>query len=99
MMWDASGWCGGGWGAGGWLMLTGIVLLVVATTLLVVYALRGASRGGLANAGPAQSPADVPRAASAASPTLRETAREIVERRYAAGEIDREEFLQKLQDL
>ena len=82
----------------------GLLLAIVAAVVLVVLLVRLLSQphmGGtsqLASAAPATHPAVTP--AQAASPAaVAETPREIVQRRYAAGEIDREEYLQKLADL
>jgi uncharacterized membrane protein len=108
MMWDGDGaWAHGwGWGIGGWIMGIGMIALVVVAVVLIVYLVRqlstpaastaaGQGAGQQYAAGPGQhaAPAVPPPAAQV------ETPREIVQRRYAAGEIDREEYLQKLQDL
>lgn len=100
MMWDSNGWwCGGGWSAGTWLTLIGLIVLTVAVTLLVVSLVRGPSRGAAAEAGTAYGEPAALGARHAPAEPPRETAREILARRYAAGEIERDEYLQKLADL
>jgi len=101
MMWDGNGWHDGSWGIGGWSTMIGIVLLAIAMTLLVAYLIRSASVQTEAHAGPASDWSGGPpqAEASAHQANALESAREIVKRRYAAGEIEREEYLQKLADL
>jgi putative membrane protein len=79
-------WGGGMWGGGNWIMfLLSIAFLaaVIVGIVFVVRALAGSGAGGDRQA----------------SPRERETPEELVRRRYAAGEIDREEYEQKLRDL
>ena len=98
MMWDGNGsWQhGAAWGAGGWLMGIGMIVILIAVVLLVVYLVRSTSNQQAQTHPPA-------RYAAPAQPTadqrVVESARDIVQRRYASGEIDREEYLQKLKDL
>ncbi len=101
MMWNTDGWwCGGGWGAGTWLTLVGLIVLTVAVTLLVVSLVRSPSRSEAAGAVTAYGrPTTSELTHSPAAQRPRETARDILARRYAAGEIDRDEYLQKLADL
>jgi putative membrane protein len=95
MMW---GWNGGGWNGGGaWGLMSGLFMLVFLVVLvigvvLVVRALLGnQSRGsGSWQGGP---PPSVSRMSAAP------TALEILEQRYAKGEIEREEFLARKRDL
>lgn len=90
------------WGIGGWVMGIGMIALVVAGVVLVVYLVRSLSASPHAVAGQAAAcavPAEPGRAATAPSADRAETPREIVQRRYASGEIDRDEYLQKLEDL
>ncbi len=61
------------------------ILAIVAVVVLVVFLARGASRSGAGAASP-------PGPAS-------ETPEEILRRRYARGDIDREEYRQRLEDL
>ena len=107
MMWEGNGpWeHGGSWGAGGWLMGIGMLLAIVAVVVLVVLLVRMLSQPHTAAVGqvaPATTTAVYPAAppAQATPPAaVAETPREIVQRRYAGGEFDREEYLQKLADL
>jgi putative membrane protein len=83
MMWDD------GWGGMGWMWVFWI-LLVVGTVVLVfvlVKALSGGASGGTGRGGP------VPPAAGPGR------AREILEERYARGEISTEEFRERLRTL
>ena len=68
---------------GGWLMFFLMVLFVVVLIVAIVFLIR--ALGGASAARPV---AGVP-----------ESPRDILKRRYAAGEIEREEYLQKLADL
>jgi putative membrane protein len=94
MMW---GWNGGGWhGGGAWGLMSGLFMLVflvvlVIGVILVVRALLGnQSRGsGWSQSGPP------PVSQGYAAPS----ALDILEQRYAKGEIEREEFLARKRDL
>ena len=99
MMWDGNGpWeHGASWGAGGWLMGIGMIVVLVAVVLLVVYLVRSMTNQQTQTHPPAYYSA--PPAQQAAEQRVVESARDIVQRRYAGGEIDREEYLQKLKDL
>jgi uncharacterized membrane protein len=114
MMWDDNGIWGHGasWGAAGWLMWIGMIALIVAAVVLVVFLIRAMTQqqAPVVASGPHPRLAayDPPHTAgSAAAPatqhadaaSIAEPPRDIVQRRYAAGEIDREEYLQKLADL
>lgn len=83
MMWDWNGGWGPGGAWGGWLMFFLMVLLIAAIVVAIIYLVR--ALGG----------ASAPRSTTGAS----ESPRDILKRRYAAGEIEREEYLQKLGDL
>ncbi|KPV39613.1 hypothetical protein AN478_10815 [Thiohalorhabdus denitrificans] len=72
------------WGLGGVFMILFWVLVVLAIAALVRWLALGPGRPG---EGPDTPKRDRPRAM------------ELLEERYARGEIDREEFLQKKQDL
>jgi putative membrane protein len=92
MMWDGNhGWDHGS-DYGGWLMLIGMILLTVAVVLLIVYLVRLSSATAASRAGGSQ-------VASIGPATAPEPPRDIVKRRYAAGEIDREKYLELLKDL
>jgi uncharacterized membrane protein len=73
----------------------GMIVIVVAVVLLVVYLVRASTTPQAHVAAPAYYAAPP---ADAGRPAV-ESARDIVQRRYASGEIDREEYLQKLGDL
>jgi uncharacterized membrane protein len=75
----------------------GMIVILVAAVLLVVYLVRS-----MANQQTQTHPAmyhAAPPAQQAAEQRAVESARDIVQRRYAGGEIDREEYLHKLKDL
>jgi putative membrane protein len=74
---------GNGWAF--FLMSLVMIVLVAAIVVAVVFAVRGMSMGGPSDRSPS-------------SPTG-EHPKDILKRRCAAGEIDREEFLQRLHDL
>jgi putative membrane protein len=99
MMWDGNGPWGHGaaWGAGGWLMGIGMIVILVAVVLLVVYLVRATTSQQTQTHPPAYIAA--PPTQQTAEQRVVESARDIVQRRYASGEIDREEYLRKLQDL
>ena len=93
MMWNCDGlWSQGTWGGAGWIGLLSLSLVILAVVLFVVMLTRGAGRT-LQASGPTAADAYRPLGPPAESP------REILKRRYAAGEIDREEYLQRLGDL
>jgi uncharacterized membrane protein len=77
----------------------GMIVVLVAVVLLVVYLVRATT----AQQTQAQTrpPAYIvpPPAPQTAEQRVVESARDIVQRRYASGEIEREEYLQKLADL
>ena len=99
MMWDGDGPWGHGaaWGAGGWFMGIGMIVILVTVVLLVVYLVRSTTTQQTQTHPPAYYAA--PPAQQTAEQRAVESARDIVQRRYAGGEIDREEYLQKLKDL
>lgn len=94
MMWNGNGSWGHSatWGVGGWLVGIGMILIVVAVVLLVVYLVRNTTTH--------QAPLSYYAAPAMGSghPAV-ESARDIVQRRYASGEIEREEYLRILGDL
>ena len=86
MMWNGNG----HWGSGDWATLALIVIAAIAVIVAIVFLVRYLSRtGGAAST-------EVIPPASARGP---ESPQDILKRRYAAGEIDRDEYLQKLGDL
>ena len=74
-------------GSGGWIIALLVLVVVVAVIVAIVYLVRGMGSGG---AGSGSAPPQ-------SSP--RETPQDVLKRRYAAGEIDRAEYEQKLRDL
>jgi len=75
----------GGWGMGlGWLFMLLFWGVVVAAIVAIVRSVSGA--GGR-------------KATDASGEEHHQAPREIVQQRYARGEIDREEYEQKMQDL
>ena len=92
-------WWGGWWG--GWVMSIGQIAFWIVVVALIIWLARHWS--GARQAGPPQTP--LPPAPPLQTPppvsqwTVTEDAVAVVKRRYAAGEIDRDEYLQKLSDL
>lgn len=78
---------GGGWDGGTWMTFLFSMVFLVAVVVGIVFLARALSGGGGGGGGGEQAP---PR---------RETPEEVVRRRYAEGEIDREEYQQRLRDL
>lgn len=77
----------GGMGSGGWIIALLVLVVVVAVIVAIVYLVRGMGSGG---AGTGSTP---PQSSPHESP------QDVLKRRYAAGEIDRAEYEQKLRDL
>ena len=75
----------------------GMIVILVAVVLLVVYLVRSMTTQQAQTQPPAHYVA--PTAQQMAEQRAVESARDIVQRRYAGGEIEREEYLQKLKDL
>jgi putative membrane protein len=90
MMWNDGYWGhGAGWQSWGMLMV--MIVLVAATVVAIVFLVRYIGQqpnGSAAVAATTPSQASTP-----------ESPKDILKRRYAAGEIEREEYLQKLGDL
>jgi putative membrane protein len=84
------GWDGGG---GGILMILLMALFVAAIVVGIVLLVRGST----ASRGPAESSQTA--APTAPSPPPKSGALQLLEERYARGEIQREEFMQRRQDL
>lgn len=79
-------WGGGMWSGGNWIMLLFSIAFLAAVIVGIVFVVRALSASGAG--GDHQVP-----------PREREAPEDLVRRRYAAGEIDREEYEQKLRDL
>jgi putative membrane protein len=88
MMWNDNG----HWGSGDWATLALIVIAAIAVIVAIVFLVRYLSQAS----GGTSSTAAAPRWAPASGP---ESPKDILKRRYAAGEIDRDEYLQRLGDL
>ena len=86
MMWNGNG----HWGSGDWATLALLVIAVIAVIVAVVFLVRYLSR----TSGTFSTAAVPP--ASASGP---ESPKDILKRRYAAGEIDRDEYQRMLGDL
>ena len=74
----------------------GMIVVLAAVVLLVVYLVRSTTNQQAQTQPPAYY---APPVQQIADQRVVESARDIVQRRYAGGEIDREEYLQKLKDL
>ena len=93
MMWDGNGSFGHGAGWEGWVMLLFMIVFVVAVIVALVFLVRYLAQPTSGAAGV------VPVSAATTPMTAPESPKDLLKRRYAAGEIDREEYLQKLGDL
>jgi putative membrane protein len=77
----------GGMGSGGWIIALLVLVVVVAVIVAIVYLVRGMGASGAGSG-------SVPPQTSS-----RESPQDVLKRRYAAGEIDRGEYEQKMRDL
>lgn len=75
-------------------MFFGLIAIVVAAVLLIVYLVRQTSQP--VGAGVQGAPGY---AQNQLTPPAQESPRDILKRRYASGEIEREDYLQRLADL
>jgi uncharacterized membrane protein len=99
MMWsDYDGW-GHGSDVGGWFMFLGMVLVTIAIIFVVVYLIRMSSGTTTTHgSGAAPTIGALPQVPPPPQ-TPAESPRDIVKRRYAAGEIDRDTYVRMLDDL
>ena len=100
-----------GYGHGAWpgiLMAVGMAIFWIAVIVLIVWLVRefagrraahGAAGHYAPMAGPAQQQVPPAGAPYGQPPMASESPVQILERRYAAGEIDRDEFLRRREDL
>ena len=79
-------WINGGWGGTPWMMIFPLFFLVLMVVFMV-FMMRGGMGGGPMCGG------------SQKTPGSGETSREVLDRRYARGEITREEYQQMRKDL
>jgi uncharacterized membrane protein len=91
MMWDHGDYWSQGMFGGGWLMVLGLILGTALVVWLVVFLMRQTTHPAGSGSGTTQAPS--------APPPVTESPREIFRRRYASGEVDREEYLRRLGDL
>jgi putative membrane protein len=73
----------------GWLMFALMILFIIAVVVAIVYVVRLLKQTSTAS----------PAAQAKPGAGTIESPQDILKRRYAAGEVDREEYLQKLADL
>jgi uncharacterized membrane protein len=93
-MWDYNDSWMHGSAFGGWFMFIGMIVLIAAAVVLVVYLVRQTTRPVGSGVQGAQGYVQ-----AQPMPLAQESPRDILKRRYASGEIDRDEYLQKLADV
>ena len=90
-MWHTDMWHNGDWAWGMWFMPLIWFLVLAAIVVGVIFLVRAVNRSQSSPAGET--------AADHRTPPPADDPREILKRRYVAGEIDRDEYLQKREDL
>ena len=91
-----------GYGHGAWpgiLMAVGMAIFWIAVIVLIVWLVREFARRRAVQSAAGQAAPVAGPIYQQATPTSLETPIQILERRYAAGEIDRDEFLRRKEDL
>ncbi len=96
MMWNDYYGHGAGWE--GWVMVLFMIVFVVAAVIAVIYFVRYFAPPQATQTQIAQ-PQAAQFVAPSAAATAPESPQDILKRRYASGEIERDEYLQKLGDL
>ena len=93
------GWGGGAWGWG-WSLVMGLMFLVFIVVIVVgiVLVVRALS-GGHSHPGGQWVSLPLPQAPATAAQAVKSSALHLLEERYARGEIDRTEFLERKHDL
>ena len=94
MMWEGNDAWSQTMVGGGWQLFLGLILVTVLVVLIVVSLTRQTTHLSGFGVGTAQALPALP-----PTPATPESPREILKRRYAAGEIDREDYLKRLSDL
>lgn len=90
-MWYSDKWHDGGWAWGMWFIPVIWILIMAGVVVALIFLVRAVSH---------DRPSPISQSATTQPPTsASDEAREILRRRYAAGEIEREEYLRKLDDL
>jgi putative membrane protein len=91
MMWGGGNGWGNGWGDAGGVLMVVVMLAVLALIVVgIIFLVRGLTRHDQVQTGPPQAPAPGPSSKAAL---------QVLEERYARGEIEREDYLQRKQDL